>query len=241
MRDAGPLMHAVAGGHQMLLVFVHELRPAFCHENDVELGLVAMPAGAFFRRLTGLHQLRDDSSAGGAGDAKVAVEEEVAQAVAAPGRLARLHVREFTDKRLFEHGHPSSFGPLTDAGIPSAARLSHPDPPSGRFPRACRVIDDARQAVYEASHGIMVRCNEIRYRFRVGKATSGGNMSLPGSVICPTRATPIPGSRHWTSASATSRATPPSNASRPGFGGPRGRFISATAGICCSAISRTTG
>ena len=120
----------------MFLVLAHELGPTFEHQYDVEVGLVAMPAGAFFRRFVGFHQLRDDPPASGVGDAQVTVKKEVAQTIAPPDCVAWFHVGEFTDKRLFEHGPSVLVWAADGCRHSSAARLSRQDPPSGRFPRA---------------------------------------------------------------------------------------------------------
>lgn len=69
----GPLVHAVAGGDQVLLVFVHEAGPALQHDDDVEIGGVLMPARAFFRCLDGPDELCDHPAARGIGDSKVTI------------------------------------------------------------------------------------------------------------------------------------------------------------------------
>ena len=88
----GPLVHAVAGRDERLLVFVHEAGPALEHQDDVEVGSVAVPAGALFRCHVGLDELGEDPAAGRLLDAEVLVEEEVAQPVAAPRRVFGLDV-----------------------------------------------------------------------------------------------------------------------------------------------------
>jgi hypothetical protein len=60
----------------------------------VELGFMAVPAGAFFGRHVGPDDLGDHLAAGCIGDAEVAVDEEVPQAVGAEARVFRLDVRE---------------------------------------------------------------------------------------------------------------------------------------------------
>jgi hypothetical protein len=104
--DARALVHAVAGLDKRLLVAVHELRPALGHQHDLEFGLMPVPAGALFRCHVGFDKVRDDLALGGRGDAEVAIQEEVAQAVAAPGRVPRLDVRE-PGGSLIRHEAPS--------------------------------------------------------------------------------------------------------------------------------------
>ena len=59
VHDARPLVHAVAGRDQRLLVAVHEARPALEHDDDVEVRLMAVPSGALFRCVIGPHELRE--------------------------------------------------------------------------------------------------------------------------------------------------------------------------------------
>lgn len=117
MRDPRPLVHAGASGHEVFLVLIHEFGPAFEHQNDVEFGLMLAPSGAVFRVLIRFRQLRDDPSAGGGGDAEVAIHKGIAQTVASPWCVARFHMGEFIGPRFFQHGQASSFGPLTGAGV----------------------------------------------------------------------------------------------------------------------------
>ena len=65
---------------------------------------MTVPSGAFFGRLSGLHQLRDDPAAGRFGDPQIAIFEERPQSFADPGRVAGLHMREGIDDGLVEHG-----------------------------------------------------------------------------------------------------------------------------------------
>jgi len=58
----------------------------------MELRLVPVPARALLRCLVGLDELGDDLPAGGRLDAEVLVEEEIAQAAAAPRRISGLDV-----------------------------------------------------------------------------------------------------------------------------------------------------
>jgi hypothetical protein len=60
----------------------------------VELRLVPVPFRAFLRCHVRLHELSDHATVRGGGDAEIAVQEEVAQPVAAPRRLPALDVRE---------------------------------------------------------------------------------------------------------------------------------------------------
>ncbi len=55
---------------------------------------MAVPSGAPFGCGMRLHELYQDLAVRGIRHAEIAVEEEVAQSITAPWRLARLHVRE---------------------------------------------------------------------------------------------------------------------------------------------------
>ncbi len=133
-------MHAVAGGNQMLLVFVHETRPALQHDDDMEVGDVLVPAGAFFGRAVGLDQLRQDSPAGGIGDAEVAVQEEIAKTLGDPWRVAGLDVGELVDDGLVQHqAHSPMFESCFRPLLPVLPRLclrhaavQRDTPPGGR-------------------------------------------------------------------------------------------------------------
>jgi len=103
MHDTRALVHAVAGADQRLLVLVHEFGPAFGHDDDMEIGFMAVPAGALFRRIVGTHQLGDDLAGGGFGNAEVAVNEKVAQSVHAELRVVGFDMGELGDGSI-EHG-----------------------------------------------------------------------------------------------------------------------------------------
>src|ERR1700744_4095188 len=79
--DARPLMDDITGLYQCRLVLVHEPRPALGHDDDLEIAIMAMPAGTVFPRpfRIGLDQMADHLTASGAGDAEVAVQEKFAQ------------------------------------------------------------------------------------------------------------------------------------------------------------------
>jgi hypothetical protein len=64
VHDARPLVNAITGRHQMLLVLIHEPGPALQHDDDVKIIGVTVPSGAFLRRLLRAHQLGDDPAAG---------------------------------------------------------------------------------------------------------------------------------------------------------------------------------
>ena len=66
-------MHAIPGLDQVLGSLIHKLRPSLQHQDDVELRLMLMPAGAFFGRGVGLDHLRDDAPADGGGDSQIAI------------------------------------------------------------------------------------------------------------------------------------------------------------------------
>ena len=71
--------------------------------HDLELRLMAVPAGALFGCHVGLDEVRDARArAVASADAEVLVEEEVAQAVAAPAGVGGLDVRELGG-RLVQH------------------------------------------------------------------------------------------------------------------------------------------
>ena len=82
--------------------------------------------------------------AGGGGDAEVAVEEEIAQPVAHPGRLARLDVREFTDKRCCRASGIASPFCRSRAAFRLSPPASHPAVCAGRMLQ-CSVTRSARQ------------------------------------------------------------------------------------------------
>ncbi len=83
MHDARALVHAVAGADQGFLVLIHEFGPALGHDDDMELRLMTVPAGAFFGRFIGPDYLSDDLAGCGVGDAEVAVNEEIPQPIRA--------------------------------------------------------------------------------------------------------------------------------------------------------------
>ena len=69
VEDTRPLVHAISCGNECLLGAVHEARPAFQHDDDVEFRLMAVPSGALFRCEIRPHELRKDLAAGRLGDA----------------------------------------------------------------------------------------------------------------------------------------------------------------------------
>ena len=79
VHDARALMNAVAGRDQRLLVLVHEARPALQHDHDMEIGTMAVPAGAFFGCIVGIDQLREHLAGGRVGDSQIAIQEEIAE------------------------------------------------------------------------------------------------------------------------------------------------------------------
>jgi hypothetical protein len=92
--DSGALVHAVAGRHQGFLVFVHETRPALEHDDDLEVRLMAVPAGAGFWCQIGPDQVRNHLSVRGLGNAQVAVQEKITQATSDKRGFCCLEVRE---------------------------------------------------------------------------------------------------------------------------------------------------
>lgn len=103
MHHAGALVHHIAGFYQRDLVFIHELGPALGHDHDLEVADVIVPAGAVFRRKVGLDQMGDDLAVGGARDAKIAIQEEIAQPARLEFGIARLHMAEKGAGRFLAH------------------------------------------------------------------------------------------------------------------------------------------
>ena len=68
-----------------------------------------MPASALFRSLYRPHQLRDNTSAGGVGDAEITVLEERTQSFRNPGCVTRLYMSKRIDDWLVEHVQGSLF------------------------------------------------------------------------------------------------------------------------------------
>ena len=103
MHHAGALVHHVAGFDQRDLVLVHELGPALHHDHDLKIADVIVPAGAIGGRQVRLDQMSDDLAVGGACDAKVAIEKEIAQAAALILGVARFDMAEEGGPWLLTH------------------------------------------------------------------------------------------------------------------------------------------
>src|SRR5438128_11749838 len=94
MHYSGALVHAITGVDHCQLVLVHETCPTFEHVDDMKICLMAMPAGADFGRHIRLHQLGDDLAAGGSTDAKIAIQEKIAQTARSVCGIAFAYMRK---------------------------------------------------------------------------------------------------------------------------------------------------
>jgi hypothetical protein len=87
-----------------LVPYMNRAQP-FSMSTMWNLRLVSVPARALLRCLVRLDQLGDDPAAGRGLDAEVLVEEEVAQAAAAPRRVRGLDVgKDVLRERFGRHG-----------------------------------------------------------------------------------------------------------------------------------------
>ena len=121
--DPRPLMHAVAGGNQMLLAFVHEPRPALQHDDDVEVGDVLMPAGAFDRADCSPSPVARSPARRSHRRCQGRDTGRSRAALGDPWRVARLDVGEFVDDRFVQHRAHSL---LRSRAASGCLRPSHP-------------------------------------------------------------------------------------------------------------------
>ena len=98
------MMDTVAGGHECLLVFVHESCSSLKHDDNLKIGLVDMPAGSSFRCILRSHKVRDNLAFGCLCDPQISVLEEIAQSTTLIGGVVWMNVRE---KRISLHAKVS--------------------------------------------------------------------------------------------------------------------------------------
>src|ERR1700712_1379483 len=145
MGNSWPLMHTIAGRDQVLLILIHELGPALQHDDDMEVGDMAMPSGTLLGRLLRPSQLGDDATAGCLCDPEVAIFEKGPQPVADPGRVTGFDVGECIYNWLVEHVRGSPLmGPRYGAGS-RHGRLSMITP--GGTSEACESCDQTTRMI----------------------------------------------------------------------------------------------
>ncbi len=135
MPDSRSLVNAIPRRHQSLLPFVHELRPALEHVNDVELGVVNMPARSCFGFSVGTDEVCYHLSFRCLRDPKVAINKEIAQAATLERCIARFDMRKVscrshfrTDKvgkTLSDRREPWPEQCVQEARIPKSVTCAH--------------------------------------------------------------------------------------------------------------------
>jgi hypothetical protein len=106
----------------------------------MEIGFMAVPAGALFRRIVGADELGDDLAGGRFGDAEVTVNEKITQSVDAELRISGFDMGKLGSGSIEHGGAPGQVTPSIKH------KLFHQPPIAGHLrsngagaPRGCGI------------------------------------------------------------------------------------------------------